>query len=82
VTKSLSQRLGANDKTVTDFLIFLLPMPVVWSIRLPRRQKYILSAVFGFGFMSAPPAIQSSLTPYPATAILNYLPYHYHTKPP
>ncbi|KAH6651331.1 hypothetical protein F5144DRAFT_617914 [Chaetomium tenue] len=36
---------------VTDFLIFLLPMPVVWSIRLPRRQKYILSAVFGFGFI-------------------------------
>ncbi|KAK3299798.1 uncharacterized protein B0H64DRAFT_313827 [Chaetomium fimeti] len=36
---------------VTDFLIFLLPMPVVWTIRLPRRQKYILSAVFGFGFI-------------------------------
>ncbi|KAK4646955.1 uncharacterized protein QC761_100170 [Podospora bellae-mahoneyi] len=28
---------------VTDFLIFLLPMPVVWSIRLPRRQKLALS---------------------------------------
>ncbi|KAK4202968.1 hypothetical protein QBC40DRAFT_195205 [Triangularia verruculosa] len=36
---------------VTDFLIFLLPMPVVWSIRLPRRQKLALSAVFGFGFL-------------------------------
>ena len=59
-------------KRVTDFLIFLLPMPVVWSIRLPRRQKYILSAVFGFGFMCAPP-----------TPILNY-PYYMHplTPPP
>ncbi|KAK4182860.1 hypothetical protein QBC35DRAFT_140048 [Podospora australis] len=36
---------------VTDFLIFLLPMPVVWSIQLPRRQKFALSAVFGFGFL-------------------------------
>ncbi|VBB71378.1 Putative protein of unknown function [Podospora comata] len=36
---------------VTDFLIFLLPMPVVWSIRLPRRQKLALSGVFGFGFL-------------------------------
>ncbi|KAK3986059.1 hypothetical protein QBC44DRAFT_352606 [Cladorrhinum sp. PSN332] len=36
---------------VTDFLIFLLPMPVVWSIRLPRRQKLALSGVFGFGFV-------------------------------
>ncbi|KAL2167290.1 hypothetical protein VTG60DRAFT_1449 [Thermothelomyces hinnuleus] len=36
---------------VTDFLIFLLPMPVVWTIRLPRRQKFALSGVFGFGFI-------------------------------
>ncbi|KAK3392729.1 hypothetical protein B0H63DRAFT_515948 [Podospora didyma] len=35
----------------TDFLIFLLPMPVVWSIMLPRRQKLILSGVFGLGFI-------------------------------
>ncbi|KAK4161108.1 hypothetical protein QBC43DRAFT_100081 [Cladorrhinum sp. PSN259] len=36
---------------VTDFLIFMLPMPVVWSIQLPRRQKLALSGVFGFGFV-------------------------------
>ncbi|KAK3382149.1 hypothetical protein B0T24DRAFT_518844 [Lasiosphaeria ovina] len=35
----------------TDFLIFLLPMPVVWTILLPRRQKLILSGVFGLGFV-------------------------------
>ncbi|KAL2150964.1 hypothetical protein VTH82DRAFT_6062 [Thermothelomyces myriococcoides] len=35
----------------TDYLIFLLPMPVVWTIRLPRRQKFALSCVFGFGFI-------------------------------
>jgi hypothetical protein len=43
--------LTKTHDTVTDFLIFLLPMPVVWTINLPRRQKFILSAVFGFGFV-------------------------------
>ncbi|KAK0732010.1 hypothetical protein B0H67DRAFT_566439 [Lasiosphaeris hirsuta] len=35
----------------TDFLIFLLPLPVVWTIMLPRRQKFALFGVFGFGFV-------------------------------
>ncbi|EGZ76112.1 hypothetical protein NEUTE2DRAFT_153137 [Neurospora tetrasperma FGSC 2509] len=35
----------------TDFLIFLLPLPVVWSVMLPKRQKIALSVVFGFGFV-------------------------------
>ncbi|KAK4209447.1 hypothetical protein QBC37DRAFT_256783, partial [Rhypophila decipiens] len=36
---------------VTDFLIFLIPMPVVWSIMLPRKQKIMLFGVFGLGFI-------------------------------
>ncbi|KAK3329169.1 hypothetical protein B0H66DRAFT_15054 [Apodospora peruviana] len=36
---------------VTDFLIFLLPMPVVWTIMLPKRQKIMLFGVFGLGFI-------------------------------
>jgi hypothetical protein len=36
---------------VQDVLIFLLPMPVVWSIMLPLRQKLMLFAVFGCGFV-------------------------------
>ncbi|KAK5652275.1 hypothetical protein OQA88_10623 [Cercophora sp. LCS_1] len=35
----------------TDILIFLLPMPVVWGITLPRRQKLMLFGVFGIGFV-------------------------------
>lgn len=35
----------------TDFLIFLLPLPVVWSIRAPKDQKIVLSIVFSFGFL-------------------------------
>lgn len=36
---------------VQDVLIFLLPMPVVWSIMLPQRQKLMLFVVFGCGFV-------------------------------
>lgn len=35
----------------TDFLIFLLPLPVVWSMRSPRDQKAVLITVFSFGFL-------------------------------
>ncbi|KAL2279884.1 hypothetical protein FJTKL_13047 [Diaporthe vaccinii] len=34
----------------TDFLIFLLPLPVVWSIKAPKDQKIVLSIMFSFGF--------------------------------
>lgn len=36
---------------VTDFLIFLLPMPVVFRMRLPLAQRISLMLVFGLGFM-------------------------------
>ncbi|ROV93588.1 hypothetical protein VMCG_08070 [Cytospora schulzeri] len=34
----------------TDFLIYLLPLPVVWTLRAPREQKMMLITVFSFGF--------------------------------
>jgi hypothetical protein len=34
----------------TDFLIFLFPLPVVWQLRLPWRQKLGLCLVFMLGF--------------------------------
>lgn len=36
----------------TDFLIFLLPLPVIWSMRsAPRNQKLMLFTLFSFGFL-------------------------------
>ncbi|KDN69270.1 hypothetical protein CSUB01_09322 [Colletotrichum sublineola] len=35
----------------TDFLIFLLPLPVISSMRLPRRQKLGLYSVFSLAFL-------------------------------
>ncbi|KAI9852612.1 MAG: hypothetical protein M1838_000060 [Thelocarpon superellum] len=34
---------------VTDLIILVLPMPVIWSLKVPRRQKYVLCAIFVLG---------------------------------
>ncbi|KAK4671747.1 hypothetical protein QC764_608365 [Podospora pseudoanserina] len=34
----------------TDFLIFLLPIPMIMPLKLPRRQKIAVTAVFAIGF--------------------------------
>ena len=41
---------------VSDLVIFCLPMPVVRSMTLPRRQKVWLYCIFGLGFLYVPPA--------------------------
>lgn len=35
----------------TDFLIFALPIPVIFSLRVHRRQKLVLYGIFTFGFL-------------------------------
>lgn len=41
----------AGVNLVTDFLILTLPMPVISSLQLPSRQKYMLMGVFCLGFL-------------------------------
>ncbi len=36
---------------ITDFLIYLLPMPVIMRARFPRKQKILLFVLFAFGFL-------------------------------
>lgn len=38
---------------ITDFAILFLPMPILTSMRLPRKQKLILIITFSFGFFVA-----------------------------
>ena len=38
----------------TDFLIFLLPLPVVYRMTLPRAQKIGLLLIFALGFLYIP----------------------------
>jgi fucose permease len=44
---------SAPVNIITDLAILLLPMPVLTSMRLPRKQKIILIITFGFGFFVA-----------------------------
>jgi fucose permease len=38
---------------ITDLAIFFLPMPILTSMRLPKKQKIILVVTFGFGVFVA-----------------------------
>ena len=37
---------------VTDFIIFLVPLPVIRTLRLPRRQKIMVIGIFCLGFFT------------------------------
>ncbi|KAK1761560.1 hypothetical protein QBC47DRAFT_31345 [Echria macrotheca] len=39
----------AGVNVTTDFALFAMPIPVISSLRLPRRQKALLLVVFGLG---------------------------------
>ena len=35
--------------TISDIAIMILPMPIVWRLQIPRRQKIIISGIFLLG---------------------------------
>ena len=37
---------------IEDILIILLPLPVLWSLQLDRKRKFIISAIFSLGILS------------------------------
>ncbi|CAI7581530.1 unnamed protein product [Penicillium viridicatum] len=42
---------NAALQTVTDLVILILPMPLLWKLQLPKRQKWGIIVVFGLGIM-------------------------------
>ncbi|KAL8876720.1 MAG: hypothetical protein Q9198_005133 [Flavoplaca austrocitrina] len=42
---------SAGINTLTDILILILPMPIIWRLHVPLRNKLILSLIFGLGFL-------------------------------
>ncbi|MCJ1427901.1 hypothetical protein MMC29_005807 [Sticta canariensis] len=42
---------GAAINVFTDLVILLLPMPTIWSLKIPTRSKLSLSFIFGLGFL-------------------------------
>jgi len=51
VNEPISLPISAYLSVVTDFLALLLPFWLVWNMKLPRRQKWSLYAVFGLGLV-------------------------------
>lgn len=41
----------ASFNLTTDLALFIMPLPVIRSLQLPRKQKYILTAIFGLGLL-------------------------------
>lgn len=41
----------------TDLLIFIVPIPAIWPLKLPRRQKVVLVGIFTIGFLSVYPVL-------------------------
>jgi hypothetical protein len=42
---------NAPFNIVTDFVLFGLPLPILWDLQLPRRQKMGLVFLFGIGLV-------------------------------
>ncbi len=43
--------INAAGNIVTDVLIFVLPIPVIEKLQLPRRQRFILMGIFSLGLL-------------------------------
>lgn len=43
--------IAAGINITTDFIVFLLPIPLISTLQLPIRQKVLLYMVFGLGFL-------------------------------
>jgi len=43
--------ITAAGSIASDLIIFALPIPVLWQLHLPKRQRVSLIGIFGFGFL-------------------------------
>lgn len=43
--------VNAGGNIITDVIIFALPIPIVWKLKMPGAQRLSLIAVFGLGFL-------------------------------
>ena len=49
--EAISLPVSAYLSVTTDFLALLLPFWLVWNIKIPKRQKWSLYAIFGLGLV-------------------------------
>jgi hypothetical protein len=42
---------NAGLNIATDFALLILPMPIIYKVRLPQKQKIILACIMSLGFL-------------------------------
>jgi uncharacterized membrane protein YidH (DUF202 family) len=52
ISQSSSLLAAGIINTLTDFAVVLLPIRLVSSLQLPKREAVVVSLLFGFGFLS------------------------------
>lgn len=52
INQSSSLLVAGIVNTLTDFTVVLLPIRLVFSLQLPRRQAFVVALLFAFGFLS------------------------------
>ena len=43
--------INAGGNILTDIMILLLPLPIIWQLKLVKGQKFILVGIFCLGFL-------------------------------
>jgi hypothetical protein len=49
IDKSSITFLNASLNIITDFIVIIVPIPLLWNLQIPRKQKMILMGLFGVG---------------------------------
>ncbi|KAK3995913.1 hypothetical protein QBC44DRAFT_365884 [Cladorrhinum sp. PSN332] len=44
--------INAAGNIVTDLAVFVMPLPALWKLTLPRAQRYFLVGIFSLGFFT------------------------------
>lgn len=47
----LSWYVNAGSSLLTDFVVLVFPLPVMYQLNLPSRQKLLVLGLFGLGFL-------------------------------
>ncbi|KAF4470835.1 integral membrane [Fusarium albosuccineum] len=70
--------INAAGNIVTDIMVFLLPIPAIRSLRLPRNQKFILAGIFSLGLLCAALLFSSTaIANFASTVILSAIRIEY-----
>lgn len=51
IEASIVWYLTSAVNIVTDFLVLIVPIPATWALQLRRRQRLMLTCLFGLGFL-------------------------------